>query len=229
MPPFLGPKNKCSTTRLDPQNEQEIQREGMKLGSKEGGLYPALMFSLGSEVLPSWLRCVVWGVEGLGPWPPGIETPRRWTLYSYLFFFLRENTRNPWLVFANTRRDSLSPGEGGHHYCIFFLTESTAALAHSVFSSLANPEKTHSFIFFVMSNSSGKWLSFQSWENPAESLVDLFIPFRVEKELFYYLSELFIKSSFCSVLHFSYRVGTLLTTNKLPLPPQEGYPMCIFL
>lgn len=67
MPPFLGPKNKCSTTRLDPQNEQEIQREGMKLGSKEGGLYPALMFSLGSEVLPSWLRCVVWGVEGLGP------------------------------------------------------------------------------------------------------------------------------------------------------------------
>lgn len=66
-PPYLESKNKCSKTRLYLQNEQEIQREGMKLGSQEGGLYPALMFSPGSEVLPSWQRCVVQRMGTLGP------------------------------------------------------------------------------------------------------------------------------------------------------------------
>lgn len=51
-------------------------------------------------LVPDLLELRLWEDENL--------SLSHWTLYSYLLFFLHENTRNPWLVFANTRLDSLS-------------------------------------------------------------------------------------------------------------------------
>lgn len=63
------------------QNGQKIEGEVMEFGSKEGSLYPTLMFSSNSKVLPSWRRRFVAG--GMpGPWLPATETLRRWKIQS---------------------------------------------------------------------------------------------------------------------------------------------------
>lgn len=49
--------NSCTGSKnMFIQNEQKIEREVMKFGSKEGSLYPTRMYSSNSKVLPSWLR-----------------------------------------------------------------------------------------------------------------------------------------------------------------------------
>lgn len=72
--------NSCPGSKnMFTQNEQKIEGEVMKFGSKEGSLYPTLMFSSKSKVLSSWLRRFVAGGMS-GPWPPASETLRRWKI-----------------------------------------------------------------------------------------------------------------------------------------------------
>lgn len=175
------------------------------------------MFNSSSEVLSPCLRrfvlrgCLVPNLLELNLWEDGRLSLTPWSSFLSLLLFPLRRT-GPHEIPDSLPGDGLAP-----------------VVVTAAFSSLRKAPLPWLMVYFLPWRILGRCFRPSFLQRPIPPASDLpsnlgktllslswpLIPFTVEKELFYYLSQLLIKSSFYSLLHFSYHVGAL------PSPPAD--------
>lgn len=180
------------------------------------------MFNSSSEVLsPCLRRFVLSGCLVPNLWEDGRLSLTPWSLFlSLLLFPLREN----WSTWTSRLCSSWHVCPSGCHRCIFFLKESTSALAHGVFSSLENPGKILAHLSTTPTSSAAMTFPLLNLAKPCWVLSwPLGLYSRKERSVIILTSHKIFILFFAL---FSYHVGAL-PANFPFLPGKDTY--CVYL